>query len=98
MCYKIDEQEIINSAINKLPDINTFNKKLVVVYVNDFIGETKIIKENRYSEIYSPNDELIYLDKKNKSYYYYVVFQKTKEKDKWIWDLVGYNKQEIFVL
>ncbi|HHX68969.1 MAG TPA: hypothetical protein GX708_13060, partial [Gallicola sp.] len=47
---------------------------------------------------YSPNDELIYLDKKNKSYYYYVVFQKTKEKDKWIWDLVGYNKQEIFEL
>ena len=36
------------------------------------------------------------LDKKEKSYYYYVIFQKTKEKERWIWDLVGYDKQEIF--
>lgn len=96
MEYRIDEQKIVDWAIDRLPDVVTFDKKLAVVYVNDFIGETEIIYENRYSEIYLPNGELMLLDKKEKSYYYYVIFQKTKEKGRWIWDLVGYDKQEIF--
>ena len=98
MEYKIDEQEIVNWAMNKLPDVLSFDKKLVVVYVNDFIGETKIIRENRFSEIYLPNGEIMLLDKKKKTYYYYVIFQKVKEKNKWIWDLVGYDKQEVISL
>jgi hypothetical protein len=96
MEYKLDEQAIINWALNRLPDVNIFDKKLAVVYINDFIGETDIIAQNRYSEIYLPNGELMLLDKKEKNYYYYVIFQKIKEKGKWIWDLVGYDKQEIF--
>jgi hypothetical protein len=98
MEYKIDEQKIVNWAIDRLPDVTKFDKKLAVVYVNDFIGETKVIAENRFSEIYLPNGELILLDKKEKTYYYYVIFQKTKENDKWVWDLVGYDKQEIISL
>ena len=51
MEYRIDEQKIVDWAIDRLPDVVTFDKKLSVVYVNDFIGETEIIYENRYSEI-----------------------------------------------
>jgi len=98
MEYRIDEQKIIDWAIDILPDVMTFDNKLAVVYVNDFIGEMKVIAENRFSEIYLPNGELMLLDKKEKTYYYYVIFQKANEKGRWIWDLVGYNKQEIFSL
>jgi len=96
MEYRIDEQKIIDWAVNRLPDVNSFDKRIAVVYVNDFIGETKVIAENRYTEIYLPNSELMLLDKKEKSYYYYVIFKKSKEKNKWYWDLVGYDKKEIF--
>lgn len=95
MGYKIDEHEIVNWAINKLPDILCFDKKLAIVYVNDYIGETKVIRENRFSEIYLPNGELVLLDKKEKIYCYYVIFRKIKEEDKWLWDLVGYDKREV---
>lgn len=94
MEYRIDEQTIVDWAIGRLPDVTTFDKKLAIVFVNDFIGETKVIRENRFSEIYLPNGELMLLDKKEKTYCYYVIFQKTMEKSKWVWDLVGYDKQE----
>ena len=77
--------------------MDTFSKELAIVYVNDYIGETKIIHENRFSEIHLPNGELMLLDKKDETYCYYVIFRKFKDKNGWIWDLVGYNKRKVSV-
>lgn len=93
--YKIDEEKILDWAKNKLPDVNSFKKRIVVVYVNDFIGETDIIRENRYWNIESSDGELIIIDKKEKTYYYYVVFQKSIKDNIYYWDFIGYNKVEI---
>jgi hypothetical protein len=93
--YHIDEQKIIDWAIKRLPNINQFDKKIAVVYVNDFVGENEIINHSRFYEIYLPNGELMILDKKDKEYYYYVIFQKSNHNGFLIWDLVGYNKNEI---
>lgn len=98
MSYNIDEQAIIDRAINELPDVEFFDGKLALIYVNDFYGETKIIAENRFSEIHLPNGELMILDRKGNSYIYSVVFQKIKEKGKWVWDLVGYHKRSCISL
>lgn len=95
MIYKIDEEKILDWAKNKLPDVNSFKKQIVVVYVNDFIGETDIIRENRYWNIESSDGELIIIDKKEKTYYYYVVFQKSIKDNIYYWDFIGYNKVEI---
>lgn len=75
--------------------MNSFKKRIVVVYVNDFIGETDIIRENRYWNIESSDGELINIDKKEKTYYYYVVFQKSIKNNIYYWDFIGYNKVEI---
>ena len=96
--YKIDEQTIVNWAYKKLPNVESFDKDIVVVYVNDFIGETEIIRQNRYINIELSNGESIYLDKKDKSHYYYIIFRKIKENHIWKWDLVGYDKKEIILI
>ena len=47
-------------------------------------------------EIELPSGKSIYIDKKEKTYCYRVIFQKILVDDDLEWDLVGYDKQELF--
>lgn len=94
MNYTIDESKIIEVARNKLPNIDTIHNKIAVVYVGDFEGHPQFI--NRTVDIELPSGEVIYIDKKEKTYYYYVVFQKILVDDNLKWDLIGYDKRESF--
>ena len=94
MTYKIDKQKIVNWVFNNLPDIHGFNKRIIVVYVADFIGESEIIAQSWHIEIDLPNKKSLIIDRKELSYYYYVVFQKSKNDDGYYWDLIGYDKRK----
>jgi hypothetical protein len=97
MSYRIDETKIVDWAKKQLPDVNTFDKNIVVVYVNDFFGETQVIRENRFIEIDLLNGKTLIFDKKEKSYYYYVCFKKSNTPALY-WDLVGFDKSEIIIM
>lgn len=94
MNYIIDESKIIEVALSKLPDIKTMPTKIVIVHVGDF--ECCPQFTNRIVDIELPGGKSIYIDKKEKTYCYRVIFQKILVDDDLEWDLVGYDKRELF--
>lgn len=93
MEYKINEQKIIGYAKRQLPDIDSCNKKIIVVYVNDFCGEENNV--NKYYEIMLSDDKTILQDRKEKDHYYIVAFKKSIGADnESYWDLIGYSKKQ----